>query len=162
MSKLFLLSVEEAKKIPQDILACGSWWWLRSPGCDADYAAGVNYCGRVSKSGYYVHYPYACVRPALYLRSDMSNFERTKKGYIKFGHKPNDKFIKWIDISTYVGFPCLLMKKLYEYHRFDKESNLYEASEIYKRLQELNYEFFTDEEKAIIEDFELQERNDKE
>lgn len=153
MSKLFLLSIDEAKKIPQYILACDSWWWLRSPGYDTNYAAGVYFDGVVAEGGR-VGNDFSSVRPALHLKSDVSNFERTKKGYIKFGHKPDGKPIKWIDVSEYVGFPCMLMKKLYEYHSFDKKSNVYEISEIYKRLQELDYEFFTDEEKAMIKDFE--------
>ena len=153
MSKLFLLSTDEVKKIPQDILACDNYWWLRSPGHDTGDAADVANYGRVYRFGDSVDYSCACVRPALRLTSDISNLEHTKKGYIRFGHKPNGKPIKWINISEYVGFPCLLMKKPYEYHRFDAKLNVYEKSEIFKRLQELDDEFFTDEEKAVIKDF---------
>lgn len=138
MSKLFLLSKEEALKIPQDILACDNCWWLRSPGGTSNYAVPVSYSGIVYPSGSFVSYGSYAVRPALLLSSPLSelNFERTKKGYVKLG--TNGKPIKWIDISEYIGKPCLLMKKPYECYRFDGMSNVYETSGIFKRLQELD------------------------
>lgn len=161
MSKLFLLSEEEANKIPQDILACKKWWWLRtiikSKYYEGNYALFVSAGGHIDQIGLGINCDYARIRPAIRLSSDTSNLKRTKKGYIKFGHRwesyPNLNFkpIKWIDISEYVGFPCLLMKKPYTNY---KQSNIFEY------LKKLDDKFFTDEEKAMIEDFEPQERSD--
>ncbi len=83
--KVFLLSIEEAKKyFPSHsarwceatafadakgalIVYDNSWWWLRSPGCRQDYAAGVSTDGSVSHNGDYVHLNYNAVRPALWI-----------------------------------------------------------------------------------------------
>ena len=43
------------------------WWWLRSPGYDSNYAAGVNYDGSVSNHGIHVNYGDGAVRPALWI-----------------------------------------------------------------------------------------------
>lgn len=140
MSKLFLLSKEEALKIPQDILACDNCWWLRSPSSISYYAMYVTHNGYVYRGGDYVFNVSFAVRPALLLSSPLSelNLERSKKGYVKLGRKVNGKPIKWIDISEYIGRPCLLMKKPYEHYIFDGMSNVYETSVIKTRLAELD------------------------
>lgn len=52
------------------------YWWLRSPGFDANYAAGVCYDGRVGEDGYIVSYiTDDVVRPALYLNLSSSSWE---------------------------------------------------------------------------------------
>ena len=43
------------------------WWWLRSPGDDGSFAAGVNTFGRVLLFGYSVHDDGGAVRPAFWL-----------------------------------------------------------------------------------------------
>lgn len=43
------------------------WWWLRSPGYDANYAAFVSYRGSVDYRGDDVNYSRNAVRPALHL-----------------------------------------------------------------------------------------------
>ena len=43
------------------------FWWLRSPGYYADYAARVNDSGRVYSDGFSVGYSGYAVRPALWL-----------------------------------------------------------------------------------------------
>ena len=165
MSKLFLLSDEEAEKIPQEILACGDWWWLRSPtcrwlrspSCCTKYAAYVNTHGCMDDEDGLDIDDIACVRPAIHIKVGLFNsLDRTKKGYIKLGTKPNGKPVKWIDISEYIGRPCLLMKKPIARCRFDAESNDYEKSEIKTRLAELDDILFTDYEKSLfIEDWEV-------
>ena len=45
----------------------GAWWWLRSPGNDSFYAAGVNYYGWVYGDGIGVNCNVYGVRPALHL-----------------------------------------------------------------------------------------------
>ena len=156
MSILFLLSAEEARKIPQDILALeDGWWWLRSPGNYSKGATVVYDDGSVSNSGRGINNGMVAVRPAIHIEAGQLNFlYRTKKGYVKLGTKPNGKPIKWIDISEYVGRPCLLMKKPIEQHRFDEKSNDYNTSEIKMRLDELDDILFTDEEREMIEDWE--------
>ena len=46
------------------------WWWLRSPGHDQTYAAGVGSDGSVSYYGDFVNYADICVRPALWINLD--------------------------------------------------------------------------------------------
>ena len=43
------------------------WWWLRSPGFDSHYAAGVDIDGSVSNRGNFVHIGSGAVRPALWI-----------------------------------------------------------------------------------------------
>lgn len=46
------------------------WWWLRSPGCDQDSAAGVYSVGSVIRHVGYVAYGYGAVRPAMWITID--------------------------------------------------------------------------------------------
>ncbi len=48
----------------------GSFWWLRSPGGLENKAAGVSENGAVSPGGNAVSYPFALVRPALWICRD--------------------------------------------------------------------------------------------
>lgn len=88
--KVFLLSIEEAKKYfssDSDRIAEATEyakeqgastnfsdsdseiprWWLRSPGSDADLASNVREDGSIAKSGLRVDYEGYCVRPALWI-----------------------------------------------------------------------------------------------
>ena len=76
LGKIFLLSAEEAKRyFSSDADRISSrlggkadrWWWLRSPGYNARYAASVNYDGSVDAYGNYVDIGDNGVRPALWL-----------------------------------------------------------------------------------------------
>ena len=55
------------------------WWWLRSPGDYAYYAADVDGDGYVDRGGYYVDNDYFAVRPALriYLSSNQISYAGT-------------------------------------------------------------------------------------
>ena len=66
--KVFLLSINEANVLFANDQARdnGSWWWLRSPGWDPNYAASVHE-GSVFAYGDNVRLTYADVRPALWL-----------------------------------------------------------------------------------------------
>ncbi len=64
---IYLLSLDEAENVSEDIRAEGSWWWLRSPGIYSDYAAVVSDGGDVYTRGYSVDIE-AGVRPALNLK----------------------------------------------------------------------------------------------
>jgi tetratricopeptide (TPR) repeat protein len=72
--KVFLLSVNEANRYFKDnndrratCEGTGHWWWLRSPGDNARYAANVSYDGDVYVDGNYVVNSSFGVRPALWL-----------------------------------------------------------------------------------------------
>ena len=76
---IFLLSVDEANELDQKIRHCGywygmdhQWWWLRSPGVNADYTAyvgkGNNKDARIDSDGDIAGNDYGAVRPALNIR----------------------------------------------------------------------------------------------
>lgn len=67
-----LLSIDEVKNIPEDILSIGHWWWLRSRGYFAVDAAGVAAHGNVNERGYEVDFNDGGVRPALRLDQEIS------------------------------------------------------------------------------------------
>ena len=88
--KIFLLSLSEVSEqqdgekygfLDDEIRACGksdfsktgSWWWLRSPGYDNGYAAGVYDYGWVYRYGHDVGSSDDGVRPALHLNLSSSN-----------------------------------------------------------------------------------------
>ena len=88
--KIFLLSLSEVSEqqdgekygfLDDEIRACGksdfsktgSWWWLRSPGYDSGYAAGVYDYGWVYRYGHDVGSSDDGVRPALHLTITSSN-----------------------------------------------------------------------------------------
>lgn len=142
-----LLTIEEAEKLPPEILQCKApkdfdgvvddeditcCWWLRSPGYESRTAAFVGLSGDVCVSGVDVNCDYSAVRPALRILGSLLNtLPRTKKGYVIYLDT------KWIDISEYVGSPCLLKKKcMKEAHIFDGKSNNYEESEIKEFIED--------------------------
>ena len=49
------------------------WWWLRSPGFDSNFAAGVDYGGSVDNFGNYVYDRDGAVRPALWIDLGANN-----------------------------------------------------------------------------------------
>lgn len=46
------------------------WWWLRSPGDNSNYAAGVNSDGSVNRSGHSINDDSDAVRPAMWIKLD--------------------------------------------------------------------------------------------
>lgn len=80
IDSVFLLSIDEAEQYFSSESArkaegtayanergfCPTWWWLRSPGCDASHAAFVHYYGYVAAGGDPVDFATG-VRPALWL-----------------------------------------------------------------------------------------------
>ena len=71
-----LLSVEEAKALPQRLREYSNWWWLRSPGRCSNLAAYVNYDGLVHARGSNVDYTRGAVRPALLISNlESSNLQ---------------------------------------------------------------------------------------
>ena len=144
--EITLLSYEEAKKLPEEILQCKTpegyvgfnasngncYWWLRSPGYYCYDAANVSFGGWGYDDSNDVCSNLA-VRPALqnFTSDEIAEMPKTKKGYVKY------LGTKWIDISEYLGYPCLLKETcLKEAHRFDAEINDYEKSEIKKFIED--------------------------
>ncbi|MGN0584681.1 MAG: DUF6273 domain-containing protein, partial [Ruminococcus sp.] len=64
---IYLLSIDEAKKVDESILKCSAGWWLRSPGCDQKHTAECYYDGSVGMSGRRVD-GVSGVRPALKIK----------------------------------------------------------------------------------------------
>lgn len=62
-----LLSIEEYKKHKDDIPFVSTWWWLRSPGGNTNYAARVDYFGSIDYFGDRVSHGDGNIRPALKL-----------------------------------------------------------------------------------------------
>jgi hypothetical protein len=75
--KVFLLSIDVARKYFKDdtsriakFQGKEAWWWLRSPGYDSLFAAGVYSDGSVLAHGNRVHLAHGGVRPAFWLNLD--------------------------------------------------------------------------------------------
>lgn len=140
-----LLSVEEAEKIPRDILVCKApknfdgcvdsthycLWWLQTKSVESAGAiAVITNLGSIDDYGYTSGNEYIAIRPILKLdKTLLKQMPKTKKGYIKYLNT------KWIDVSKYVGYPCLLKKKcLVRAYRFDEKTDDYNKSEIKKYI----------------------------
>lgn len=129
IDEITLLSVEEAEKIPQSILSCGNWWWLRSPGHNRFLVVGVNCLGVVFKLGFAISFDCYAVRPAFKISSLES--EIGKKITV------NKTLCTVIDKGLVLA-DCSICK-----HRFDSKSNVWETSEIKAFIE-------SDEFKAMI------------
>ena len=51
VTEITLLTVEEARMLPEQIREYEDWWWLRSPGCFYSRVAGVRDDGSVYAGG---------------------------------------------------------------------------------------------------------------
>lgn len=69
--KVFLLSINEVNTLfaNNQARANGSWWWLRSPGCEPRAVANVESDGEVDASGYRVGSD-GGVRPVIWIKLD--------------------------------------------------------------------------------------------
>lgn len=115
-TKITLLTTEQAKKLPENILACGKWWWLRSPGCTQDIAAVVYYFGGIYEFGYYVSIDDIAVRPAFKIANLSSEFgEKVYVGKL---------------LCTVIDKDLVLADEYVCEHRFDPELNDWETSEL--------------------------------
>lgn len=116
IKQITLLTVEQAKKLPRDILDCGGWWWLRSPGIYQNFAALVYCGGGVLECGDRVDSDSYAVRPAFEIAN--LNFEFGEKVYV--GKLP----CTVIDKNLVLADECICN------HRFDSKSNDWETSEL--------------------------------
>lgn len=115
-TKITLLTTEQAKKLSENILACGKWWWLRSPGSVQSFAAFVYNDGGISEYGYPVEQDDIAVRPAFKIANLSSVFgEKVYVGKL---------------LCTVIGKNLVLADECVCNHRFDSESNDWEASEL--------------------------------
>lgn len=111
-----LLTIEQAKKVPEYILACGDWWWLQSAGYGQTNAAFVSYDGVIYEFGNHVNRDHSAVRPAFKITG--SNF--------KIGEKV---FVESV-ICTVIKDGLVLTDECICHRRFDTESNNWETSEL--------------------------------
>lgn len=118
VDEITLLTVEQAKEIPNYILACGDWWWLRSSNCCQYDAAVVYDGGDVKDGGDRVFDDYSTVRPVFRINNldsflgDCVYINKTRCTVI-------DKNLALAD------YPICE-------HRFDLESNDWKTSELKK------------------------------
>lgn len=111
-----LLSVDEAEKIPREILNCDECWWLRTPGKYQDEAAVVDYIGSVLPAGSSVYVYTVGVRPVFILEPHNLQIGTTIEIY-------------GIE-STIISDKLALVKEPIGFRRFDSETNDYKKSEI--------------------------------
>lgn len=112
-----LLSVEEYRKYKHTIPIIKDWWWLRwSHGYIQNNAPFVGNVGGVRGYGGTIYCDIGAVRPALQIK----NHDLKIGDQFKFGRW------EWTVISRYLA---ICNQKICD-HRFDKESNNYEESEV--------------------------------
>lgn len=128
---LELLSIEEARELPESVIKYGASWWLRSHGKNPYNADFVHFRGEISDLGKYVQNSYIAVCPALKISNPKpSNLELYGKYLV------NNESIGIYNefIGIYIGDNKFLYKGRVIYHRFDSESNDYETSDIKQYL----------------------------
>lgn len=117
-----LLSIEEAKKLPERLREYEDWWWLRSSGISKYYAAYVDDDGSVSSRGLVVCGNYGSVRPALVINLNSSSF------------KVGDCFIFANKEFEIISENMAFCKSDIGLSRFAEVTNNYETSEIKKYI----------------------------
>lgn len=129
IEEITLLSVEEAEKLPNYILAIDRWWWLRSPSYNQNRAVYVVNDGDIFVSGWPVNSGSRSVRPALRI-SNLKSYDLKFYDIIKFLNN------LWYVISD----DMLLSVKAVGHTAFNNDalkpnSNKFEGSDIQKWLQ---------------------------
>lgn len=115
-AKITLLTIEQTKKLPKNVLACGNWWWLRSPGRNQYNAARVGSVGGIFEYGYGVFNFNVGVRPAFKIANLSSEFgEKVYVGKL---------------LCTVIDKDHVLADECVCEHRFDSEINDWETSEL--------------------------------
>lgn len=129
INEITLLSIQEAGKVPISILACGKWWWLRSPGYYEYTAISVLNSGLIDENGRIVGAVSTPVRPAFRINNLESEI--------------GSKIIVGKTWCTVVDEGLVLADNPICNHRFDKNSNIWESSELKEFIN-------SDEFKAMI------------
>ena len=120
--EITLLTKEEYEAHREQIPPVNDWWWLRSPGDDSNYAAGVRSGGSVYNGGDGVRHDYDAVRPAL--KSAILN--------LPIGEKFNALGNRWVMIDD--GFA--ISEDVITHRRYDSKSNDWETSELKEWLED--------------------------
>ena len=142
----------------------GSWWWLRSPGSNTNYASSVDYYGYVDTYGDDVHYDDEGVRPALHLNLSSSRVQKGERLPVSL------KSAEWdvVELGTYEGSPIrwrvlsvngndvfLLSDQILTYKKYNEEDKdlTWEDSTLRAWLNgEFYSSVFTDvEQKGVVE-----------
>ena len=121
VTDISLLTLEEAKALPENIRQYRGWWWLRTPGDERFTVAFVYNGGSVNSYGTDIGYNYNCVRPVLTI-ADLDFFDLEVGDTLAIQNK---RYI-------YIGDNRVIYNGELVYHRFDEDSNDYEKSEIKK------------------------------
>lgn len=121
VEQITLLTIEQAEKIPTNILVCDNWCWLRSPGDDQYYAARVSDDGGIFGYGSYVDYDDGAVRPAF----KITNFN------LEIGEKV---FVENIS-CTAIDKNLILADGCACCYPFDTESNNWKTSKLKKFIE---------------------------
>ena len=128
IKEITLLTIEQAKRLPRELLACGEWWWLRSPGYIQDYAAYVYIDGSVYYRGDYVRNVVGCVRPAFVIPGlDSKIYDKVHIGGYRY--TLDGDYIGGC-VCTVVDKDLVLADDVVCYHRFDAKSNDWNKSEL--------------------------------
>ena len=123
-----LLTKEQVERLPLELLACGRWWWLRSPGSYQYDAAIVRSDGSVNHYGNYVNYDDVCVRPAFVIPGlDSKIYDKVQLGGYRY--TLNGDYIGGC-VCTVVDKDLLLADDVVCRHHFDAESNNWDKSEL--------------------------------
>lgn len=124
IESIYLLSIQQAERLPKYILAIGDSWWLRSPGTFCG-AVEVDENGNVNYFGLKVDYNRGGVRPALKIKNlDLLNLEIGETVKV-FGL-----------LAQCIGDNSVLLCESITNHRFDSKSNDYETSEVKRFIEE--------------------------
>lgn len=140
-----LLTAEEAKTLPKEILAIGKWWWLQSPGYCSNHAADVCSDGSVNYHGYGVSSTNA-VRPTL----EIQNLEASNLNIgdvFRFGNKNFEIISDTKALCTESIGKCFFREDWQA-----EDANDYETSDV-KTFVDDWYHHALDEERGLIMHF---------
>ena len=128
IKEITLLTIEQAERLPRELLACGEWWWLRSPGRNQLDAATVSSGGSVCYNGHIVTYGSDCVRPAFVIPGlDSKIYDKVHIGGYRY--TLDGDYIGGC-VCTVVDKDLVLADDVVCYHRFDAKSNDWNKSEL--------------------------------
>lgn len=122
-----LLSVEEAKALPDDIRTIGKPWWLRSPGISAYDAAIVLDLGTVNDYGFYVNGDEYGIRPALIIDQTSSN--------LQIGDRFALAGYEWTVIKEYALCNDCIGECTFREDWQAEDANIYEASDVKRFIE---------------------------
>ena len=129
-----LLSIDEAKNVPKEILQTNCWWWLRSPGVSYLSVATIDYDedrgndGDVYEEGICVEDDEGGIRPALIIKN-------LESSHLQIGEKVECLHRTWF----YVGENLILSEYIIDFRSFNPtiiEGNRFLDSDIKRYLDD--------------------------